>query len=165
MYTCFRHALPRVVINRTQEVKKKWKLRQRLRKTVSHQRCLGQDYKKRTPVTECLVCCVCVLLRMGSCVRFCCHNILFSHTKCGESAPLSEFRCCREIPLANQKLTCNKRVSCITRHDDFSPRRCRAVSLRVAPFLRDCKGRGYRRRASQTESEWVYSHLIQVCPK
>ena len=64
-----------------------------------------------------------------------------------------EFRCCREIPLVNQKLTFYERMSCITRYDDCSPRSHRAVLLQVAPFLRDCKGRGYRcdRRAGQTE--------------
>lgn len=30
-----------------------------------------------------------------------------------------EFRCCREIPLVNQKLTFDERISCITRHDDL----------------------------------------------
>ena len=58
-----------------------------------------------------------------------------------------EFRCYTVIPLANQKLNFDDRISCFTRHDDFSPRSHRAVSLQVAPFLRDCKGRGYRRRA------------------
>ena len=58
-----------------------------------------------------------------------------------------------EIPLVNQKLTFDKRISCITRHDDFFTERSRAVSLQVAPFLRDCNGRGYGRdrRAGQTE--------------
>ena len=49
--------------------------------------------------------------------------------------------------LANQKLTFDERISCITRHDDFSSRSHRAVSLQVAPFLRDFKGRDYRHRA------------------
>ena len=53
-------------------------------------------------------------------------------------------------------------ISCITRHKDFSPRIHRADSRQVAPFFRDCKGRGYRRRAGQTEKKWVYGHLIQV---
>ena len=35
----------------------------------------------------------------------------------------------------------------------FSPRSHRAVLLRVAPFLRHCKGRGYRLRAGQMENE------------
>ena len=72
-----------------------------------------------------------------------------------------EFRCCRVILLANQKLTFDERISCITRHDNFSPRSHRSISLQVAPFLIDCLGRGDRRRSGQTENEWVYSHLIQ----
>ena len=50
--------------------------------------------EEKTPVTECLVCCVCVLfsmmksmLRMGSCVRFCWHNILFLRAKRREGSP------------------------------------------------------------------------------
>ena len=74
------------------------------------------------------------------------------------SAP--KFRCCRVIPLENQDLTFDERIS--TRLDDFSPKSHRAVSLQVVPFFRDCKGRGYRRRARQTENEWVYSHLLHV---
>ena len=63
------------------------------------------------------------------------------------------FRCCREIPLVNQKLTFEERISRITRHDDFPPRSNRAVLLQVAPSPIDCKGRGYGhgRRAGQTE--------------
>ena len=54
-----------------------------------------------------------------------------------------EFPCSREVSLVNQKLT----------FDDFSPRRHPVVSLQVAPFLRDWKGRGYSRdhRADRTE--------------
>ena len=64
-----------------------------------------------------------------------------------------EFRWRREIPSVNQKLTFEERIGCITRHDDFSPRSHRTVSLQVVPFLRDCTCRGYRsdRRAGQTE--------------
>ena len=86
---------------------------------------------------------------MGSCVRFCLHNMLFLISLV--NAP--EFRCCRVISLANQKLTFDEIISCITRHDDFSPRSDRAVSLQTAPFLRDCKGRGRRRRTGQTKNE------------
>ena len=64
-----------------------------------------------------------------------------------------EFRCRRVIPLANHKLTSEEKISCITRHDDLSPRNYWAVSLQVALFLRDYKDRGYRRRAGQTENE------------
>ena len=45
--------------------------------------------------------------RMGSCVYFCCHNIL-SFPQSAAKAPMVsalEFRCCRVIPLANHKLT------------------------------------------------------------
>ena len=64
-----------------------------------------------------------------------------------------EFRCCREFPLLNQKLTFDGRINCIARHDDFPPRSHRAVSLQAASFLRDGKGKGYcrDRRAGQTE--------------
>ena len=68
------------------------------------------------------------MLRMGSCVRFCCHNILFLRT-----FPLVS------ALLANQKLIFDERISCITRHDDFSPRSDRTVSLQVAPFLAKAK--------------------------
>ena len=71
-----------------------------------------------------------------------------------------EFRCCREIPLVNQKLTFHERISCVTRHDEFLPKIHRAVSPQVSAFLRDRKGRGCRRdrRAPQTErktSEYI----------
>ena len=64
-----------------------------------------------------------------------------------------EFCCCREIPFLNQKQTFGERISCVTRHEDFLIRSDRIVSLQVASFLRDCKGRGHRRdrRAGQTE--------------
>ena len=48
-----------------------------------------------------------------------------------------EFRCCREIPLVNQKLTFHERISCVTRHDEFLPKIHRAVSPQVSAFLRD----------------------------
>ena len=108
--------------------------------------------EQKIPPTEYLVCCRCVLfslaksmLKMGRCVRFCCHNILFHRTDvrrrfASVSAP--EFRCCSEVPLVNQKLTFDQIISCITRHDNFSLRSHRAVSLQG--YLRD-------RRAGQTE--------------
>ena len=71
----------------------KRRFRRWLTKTVSLLWCSGQDYQQKMPVTECLACCVCVLLstaksiiRMNSCVRFCCHNILFLRTMCGEGS-------------------------------------------------------------------------------
>ncbi|RMX55939.1 hypothetical protein pdam_00015626 [Pocillopora damicornis] len=68
----------------------------------------------------------------------------------------------REISLVNRKLTFDERISCITRHRNFSPRRHPVVSLQVTSFLRDCKGRGYRgdRRAGQTE--WKTSEFIVI---
>ena len=103
--------------------------------------------EQKTPVTEYLVSCVCVLysmvkyvLRMGSCVRFCCNNILFLLTKSGEGSAWSVLKSFvavrRVIPLANRKLTFGERISCIKRDDDFSPRSHRAVSLKVGPFQR-----------------------------
>ena len=97
--------------------------------------------EQKTPATECLVCCVCVLYSMdGSCVRFCCNNILFLLTKSGEGSAWSVLKSFvavrRVIPLANRKLTFGERISCIKRDDDFSPRSHRAVSLKVGPFQR-----------------------------
>ena len=91
----------------------------------------------KAPVTECLVCCVCVLFSMAKymlrmVVVFVFVNITFY------SFAL-EFCCCRVIPIENHKLIFDQRIGCITRHDDFVPRSHRAVSLQVAPFLKDCK--------------------------
>ena len=62
---------------------------------------------------------------MGSCVLFCCPNKLFFRSGCGKDSPCMVsalgFRCCRVIPLANQKLTfdCSiERIRWITR-DNF----------------------------------------------
>ena len=73
-----------------------------------------------------------------------------------------EFRSRGVIPLANQKLPFDERISCIVKRDDFSPRSHRAVSQQVTPFVRHCKGRGDRCRALQMENECVQIHLIQV---
>ena len=89
------------------------------------------------------------------------HSFAISAAKVPSVSAL-EFRCCRVIPLRNQKRTFDERISCITRHNDFSPRSHRAVSLQVAPFPRECKNRVSRRRAGLTENEWVYSNLIEV---
>ena len=64
-----------------------------------------------------------------------------------------EFRCCRVIPLAAEKLTLESSIEriCITMRDDLSPRSHRAVLLQVTHFIRDCKDRGYRSRAGQME--------------
>ena len=92
--------------------------------------------EQKSPVTECFVHCVCFLfslakfiLTMGSCVFFCSHNLSFFRTKCRECfndvvVSALEFRCCREIPSANEKLPFDgsiKIISFITRHDDFRP--------------------------------------------
>ena len=80
---------------------------------------------------------------------------------CSEGSPRSLlFRCCREIPSVNQKPTFDKRISCITRPDDFSPRSHPSVSLQVAPFLKDCKGRGYRLRWKTSEYIVIWFMLI-----
>ena len=72
-----------------------------------------------------------------------------------------EFRCCREFPFVNQMLTFDERISC-TRHDDFSPRSHRAVSLQVAPFLGDCKDRGCRRDRRAGQTEWKTSKFFVI---
>ena len=127
--------------------------------------------RTKTPFTEYLVFFVCVLfsmaksmLRMSSVfvsIAKTFHSFAISAAKVPSVSAL-EFRCCRVIPLRNQKRTFDERISCITRHNDFSPRSHRAVSLQVAPFPRECKNRGSRRRAGLTENEWVYSNLIEV---
>ena len=67
-----------------------------------------------------------------------------------------EYRCCREIAQANQKLTFDgsiEHVKCITKHGDFPAMTNRSVLLQVAPLLRDKNGKGYRRRGGQTENQ------------
>ena len=73
-----------------------------------------------------------IYVKNGSCVRFFVDITFYSFAL--------QFRCCRMIPTANHKLTFDERIGCITRHDDFVPRSHQAVSLQVAPFLKDCKG-------------------------
>ena len=91
----------------------------------------------KAPVTECLVCCVCVLFSMAKyMLRM---VVVFVFVDITFYSFALEFRCCRMIPTANHKLTFDERIGCITRHDDFVPRSHRAVSLQVAPFLKDCK--------------------------
>ena len=127
--------------------------------------------RTKTPFTEYLVFFVCVLFSMAkSMLRM--SSVFVSVAKTFPSFAMGaakvpsvsalEFRCCRVLPLTNQKRTFDERISCITRHDDFSPRSHRAVSLQVATFSRECKDRGSRRRAGLTENEWVYSNLIEV---
>lgn len=69
-----------------------------------------------------------------------------------------EYRCCREIAQARQKLMFDgsiERISCITKHDDFSAMTNRSVLTQVAPLLRDRNGRGYRRRDGQTQNQFL----------
>ena len=101
MYTYLQQALPRVLIHRTQvrsreEMKvagtvQPYQGEPRAPNGDEDKRWLGQDQDKWIHVTECLVCWVCVLfsmakstLRMVSYVLFCCSNILFLSTMCGE---------------------------------------------------------------------------------
>ena len=188
MHTYLQQTLTRVVIHRTQVAKKKWKLRARFSPTKEdrvHQTKISTKTDKggfspavfrsrleqKTPFTEYFVFCVCVLFSMAkSMLRM--SSVFVSVAKTFHSFAISaakvpsvnalEFRCCRIIPQRNQRRTFDKRISCITRHDDFSPRSHRAVSLQVATFPRECKDRGSRRRTGLTENEWVYSNLIEV---
>ena len=109
MHSYIQQALPKVVIFRTQVVEKKWKLRVRFSPTkenCAHQtnistktdkrRFLAYGVQDKIPIPKYLVCCVCVLfslaksmLRMGICVCFCCHNILFHRTMRGKGSPRS----------------------------------------------------------------------------
>ncbi|XP_044183456.1 uncharacterized protein LOC122964071 [Acropora millepora] len=69
-----------------------------------------------------------------------------------------EYRCCREITQASQKLMFDgsiERISCITQHEDYSAMTNRSVLSQVAPLLRDRNGRGYRRRDGQTQNQFL----------
>ena len=60
-----------------------------------------------------------------------------------------EFRCCREIGEAMEKLTFDgsiERISCVTLHEDFAALTNETVLVQVGPLLRDKPGRSYRRR-------------------
>lgn len=51
-----------------------------------------------------------------------------------------EYRCCREIAQASQKLMFDgsiERISCITQHEDYSAMTNRSVLSQLAPLLRD----------------------------
>ena len=66
-----------------------------------------------------------------------------------------EFRCCRDITQASQKLTFDgriERVACITNHNNFSMTN-RSVLSQVGPLLRDKNRRGYCRHDGQTEAQ------------
>ncbi|XP_044180991.1 uncharacterized protein LOC122962142 [Acropora millepora] len=69
-----------------------------------------------------------------------------------------EYRCCREIAQASQKLMFDgsiERISCITQHEDYSAMTNRSVLSQVAPLLRDRNRRGYRRRDGQTQNQFL----------
>ncbi|XP_015774327.1 PREDICTED: uncharacterized protein LOC107352513 [Acropora digitifera] len=69
-----------------------------------------------------------------------------------------EYRCCREIAQASQKLMFDgsiERITCITQHEDYSAMTNRSVLSQVAPLLRDRNGRGYRRRDGQTQNQFL----------
>ena len=146
MYPSYlQQALPRVLIHRTLVEKKKWKLPVRFSPTkenrmhqtktsnkTDHDGFSPAVFRSRleqtTPVTESVQLVEFVfffsmtkhMLRMGS----------FSFLRVRRRFPLVsalEFRYCRVFPLANRKLTFDERISCITMHDDFSPRSHRAV--------------------------------------
>ena len=127
----------------------KRKFRRRLIKTIQFSPAVFRSrLEQKFSVTEYLLCCVCVLFSMAKFmlrISSIWWHFIPSHyvRRRFSSVSALEFRCCREIPLVNQKLTFYERISCIRRHDGFSPRSYRAVSLQVAPFVRDCKDRGY----------------------
>ena len=154
MYTWLRQVLPRVATYLSQVVKKKWELRVRFSPTkekgmhqikiltttdkdgfwpaVSRSR-LEQKYS----VTESFSC-VCVSFLW----RNLCQEWVAVFVSLRESKSL-----CKPKANLRQKNQLYHEARCF-----FSPRSHRAVSLQVAPFLRDCKGRGFR-RAGQTENE------------
>ena len=128
MHTYLQQAQTRVVIHRTQVAKKKWKLRARFSPTKEdrvHQTKISTKTDKggfspavfrsrleqKTPSTEYLVYCVCVLfsmpkfmLRMSSVfvsIAKTFHSFAISAAKVPSVSAL-EFRCCRVIPLRNQ---------------------------------------------------------------
>ena len=169
------------MIHRTQVIKKKWTLRQRFSSTKEnrvHQTQISMKTDKdgfspvvfksrldqKNPVIQCLVCCFCVLFLMRNLWKEWISLFVpvasnfISSNQVRRRFPLVGaigFRSRGVIPLANQKLTFDERISCIVKHDDFSPRSHRAVSQQVTPFLVHCKGRGDRCRAGQMENECV----------
>ena len=92
MTTYLQQALPIVLIHRTQVIEKKWKLWVRF--SLSMENCVKRRFRQRrslaceiktensrywvfTSLRLCFVFCGKILLRLGRCVRFCCHIILF----------------------------------------------------------------------------------------
>lgn len=99
-------ALQRVVIHRTQVVKKKWQLQVRLSPTKENR------YWRFTLWRLCLFSVVKSKLKTGSCVCFCCHDIIPS-------------QCTEEYSLGKPK-------AIFWRHKDFPLRNHRAVLLRCS---------------------------------
>ena len=192
MYSYLQQVLPRVVIYRTQVAKNKLEVASTVQPYEGEPRASNEDFdedfdedwqrrflacgfqvKKRTKkslywifslLRLCFVSMAKSMLRMGSVfvsVAIPFHSFALSAAK----VPLA--RCSRVSLLSSNshskpKRTFDERISCITRHDDFSPRSHRAVSMQVALFPGECKDRGYRCRAGQTENKWIHSNLIQV---
>ena len=192
MYSYLQQVLPRVVIYRTQVAKNKLEVASTVQPYEGEPRASNEDFdedfdedwqrrflacgfqvKKRKKkslywifslLRLCFVSMAKSMLRMGSVfvsVAIPFHSFALSAAK----VPLA--RCSRVSLLSSNshskpKRTFDERISCITRHDDFSPRSHRAVSMQVALFPGECKGRGYRCRAGQTENRWIHSNLIQV---
>ena len=91
----------------------------------------GSRLEQKTPVTECLVCYICVLISMEkSMLRICSVFISVPITfhslhQVWQRFPLVsalELCCCRVIPLANQELTFYERISCPCGMDFQKPR-------------------------------------------
>ena len=155
MYYYLQQALPRVLIHLTRAVEKKWNLRVRfspllrrtasirrgLTKTVSRLRFSGQDQNKKFLLLN---------VQFAAFVFCFLQRNLFQEWETVFVSVLPQhfiplhyvrrrfpsvsalwFRCCRKILFVNQKLTFDERISCITRHDDFSPRIHRAVYCKL----------------------------------
>ena len=154
MSTCLQQALPRVVIHRTQVVKKKWKFRVRFSLTKENR---VHQTKISTKADKDGLSPAVFRSRLGQkdfrywmfsllrlCFVFygeiyvknrllCFRNILFLCTMSSEGCPQSVLQ---SFVAVDQKLTFDERISCITRLSS--------------------------RWSNRTENEWVYSHLIQV---
>ena len=147
------------MIQRTQVVKKKWKISTKTNKDGFSPAVymFRSRLEQKIPVTESLARCVFVLfstaktiLRMGSCVRFCCHNILLPSHHVRRRLPsvsALEFRCCGN-PLVNQRLTFGEKS---------------AVSRGKMIFHRELVGCFHCKLFLSSEiAKTVYSDVIQV---
>ena len=157
MYTQLRQALPRVVTHRSQVVKKKWdfceygsalrrrkacikqRFRLRLKKTVSGLRCPSQYQNYILLLNLQSVAFVLCFLSRNLCKEWVAVfvSLLQSNSLCKPKANL------------RRKNQLYREARC------FSPRSHRAVSLQAVPFLRDCKGRGFRRPVKRKTSEFI----------